>query len=105
MASNPMKIRARMKADVAELRILAPHPMETGQRKDGAGNAIPAHFIQLLTVDVAGKRVAEYQVGTSVSKNPLFGFRVRGAKAGDKVVASWVDNKGEKRTDEASIEA
>lgn len=105
MATSPMKIRARMKADVAELRILASHPMETGLRKDGAGNVIPAHFIQLFTVDVAGKRVADYQVGTSVSKNPLFGLRVRGAKAGDKVVVSWVDNKGEKRSDETSIEA
>jgi len=99
-----MKIRARMNGDAAQIRILAVHPMETGLRKDGAGKPIPAHYVQTLTVDVAGKRVARYEVGTSVSKNPLFGFRVRGVKAGDKVVASWVDNKGDTRTDEAVIE-
>ncbi|HYF58533.1 MAG TPA: thiosulfate oxidation carrier complex protein SoxZ, partial [Burkholderiaceae bacterium] len=26
-----------------------------------------------------------------------------GAKAGDKISVTWVDNKGEKRTDEATV--
>jgi sulfur-oxidizing protein SoxZ len=38
-----------------------------------------------------------------VSRNPVFGFKVKGAKVGDKVVVGWVDNKGDKRTDEAAI--
>jgi sulfur-oxidizing protein SoxZ len=33
----------------------------------------------------------------------VFGFKVKGAKAGDKVTVNWVDNKGDKRTDEATI--
>ena len=101
--ADPMKIRAQMKGDVAEVRILMGHAMETGQRKDAAGKPIPAHFIQAMTVDVGGKRVVDGQIGTSVSRNPVFGFKVKGAKAGDKVVVSWVDNKGDKRTDEAAI--
>jgi sulfur-oxidizing protein SoxZ len=28
---------------------------------------------------------------------------VKGAKAGDKITVSWVDNKGEKRSDEATV--
>jgi sulfur-oxidizing protein SoxZ len=28
---------------------------------------------------------------------------MKGAKAGDKVVVNWVDNKGEKRSDEAAV--
>jgi sulfur-oxidizing protein SoxZ len=101
--ADPMKIRAQMKGDVAEIRVLMGHAMETGQRKDGSGNVIPAHFIQTMTVDVGGKRVVDGQLGTSVSRNPVFGFKVKGAKAGDKVVVNWVDNKGDKRTDEAAI--
>jgi sulfur-oxidizing protein SoxZ len=31
------------------------------------------------------------------------GFKVKGAKAGDKVSISWLDNTGDKRTDEATI--
>ncbi len=101
--ADPMKIRASLKGDVAEIRILVGHPMETGQRKDSAGATIPAHFIQNMTVEVAGKKVVDGQTGTSVSRNPVFGFKVKGAKAGDKVVVNWVDNKGDKRSDEAVI--
>ena len=101
--ADPMKIRAQMKGDVAEIRVLMSHAMETGQRKDAAGKVIPAHFIQSLTVEVGGKKIVDGQVGTSVSRNPVFGFKMKGAKAGDKVVVSWVDNKGDKRSDEAAI--
>ena len=101
--ADPMKIRAQLKGDVAEIRVLMSHAMETGQRKDAAGATVPAHFIQSMTIDVAGKRVVDGQVGGSVSRNPVFGFKMKGAKAGDKVVVSWIDNKGEKRTDEAAV--
>lgn len=103
--SDPMKIRATVKGDVAEIRVLMSHPMETGQRKDNAGNTIPAHFIQAITIDVAGKRVIQGQTGTSVSRNPVFAFKVKGAKAGDEVIVNWTDNKGDKRTDKTTISA
>ena len=103
--ADPMKIRAQMKGDTADIRVLMSHAMETGQRKDNAGNIVPAHYIQSITVDVGGKRVIQGQTGTSVSRNPVFGFRVKGAKAGDKVVIHWEDNKGDKRTDETTIAA
>jgi sulfur-oxidizing protein SoxZ len=28
---------------------------------------------------------------------------VKGAKAGDKIAITWTDNKGDKRTDEATV--
>jgi sulfur-oxidizing protein SoxZ len=101
--ADPMKIRAQMKGDVAEIRILMSHAMETGQRKDNDGKTVPAHFIQSMTVALNGKTVVSGQTGTSVSRNPVFGFKVKGAKAGDKVTVNWVDNKGDKRTDEAAV--
>ena len=101
--ADPMKIRASLKGDVAEIRVLMGHAMETGQRKDGSANTIPAHFIQTMKVEVGGKMVVDGQLATSVSRNPVFAFKVKGAKAGDKVVVSWVDNKGDKRTDEAAV--
>jgi sulfur-oxidizing protein SoxZ len=101
--ADPMKIRAQMKGDVAEVRVLMSHAMETGQRKDAAGKVVPAHFIQSLTVEVGGKKIVDGQIGTSVSRNPVFGFKMKGAKVGDKVVVSWIDNKGDKRSDEAAV--
>jgi sulfur-oxidizing protein SoxZ len=41
--------------------------------------------------------------GTAVSKNPFLQFSVKGAKAGDKIAVTWKDNKGETRTDEATV--
>jgi sulfur-oxidizing protein SoxZ len=38
-----------------------------------------------------------------VSKNPFVQFAFKGGKAGDKITVTWKDNKGESRTDEASI--
>ncbi len=101
--ADPMKIRAQMKGDVADIRVLMNHPMETGQRKDTAGKTIPAHFIQTIGVAINGKTVISGQTGTSVSRNPVFGFKVKGAKAGDKVTVSWTDTNGDQRSDEATI--
>lgn len=101
--ADPMKIRAQMQGDTAIIRVLMSHPMETGQRKTPDGKVVPAHHIDSITATVGGKVVLEGQIGGAVSRNPVFGFAVKGAKAGDKVVITWVDNKGDKRTDEATI--
>jgi sulfur-oxidizing protein SoxZ len=103
--TDPMKIRARLAGDIAEIKVLISHPMENGQRKDAAGNPVPPHYIQRLTVEVDGKTVVSGQTGTSIARNPVFGFKVKGAKAGDKVVIRWLDSKGETRTDETTVVA
>ena len=41
--------------------------------------------------------------GTGVAKNPFMQFSIKGAKAGDKVGIMWKDNKGETRSDEATV--
>jgi sulfur-oxidizing protein SoxZ len=50
-----------------------------------------------------GKTVMTAQWGPSVAKNPFLQFYVKGAKAGDKISMTWVDTKGETRTDEATV--
>lgn len=97
-----MRIRALLKGDVTAITAIVSHPMETGMRKDG-GKTIPAHFIQVLTVDVGGKRVVTSHLNTAVSANPVFNFKVKGAKVGDKVVVNWVDNLNEKGTGEVAV--
>ena len=102
--AEPMKIRATLQGDVADIKCLMNHVMETGQRKDAkTGQLIPAHFIQSVTATLNGKPVLEAQWGAAISRNPFLGFRVKGAKAGDKVVISWVDNKGDKNSAETAV--
>jgi sulfur-oxidizing protein SoxZ len=104
--AEPIKIRATLQGDLTEVRILMQHPMETGQRKDPAnGRLIAAHFIQTFTVSANGKLLVEGQLNTSISRNPLFAFRSKGLKAGDKIVISWIDSKGDQRSDEAAVTA
>ena len=102
--SEPMKIRAKMVDGSVHIAVLMIHPMETGQRKDPrSGQAFPAHFIQHVTATINDKPVLNLQCGPAISKNPMFGFRVKGAKSGDKLVIAWEDNKGEKARSEATI--
>jgi sulfur-oxidizing protein SoxZ len=103
--ADPMKIRATLRGDVADVRVLMAHPMETGQRKDAAGKIVPMHFIQTITAQLNGKTVFAADVSQAVSRNPVFAFKVKGAKAGDKLSITWQDNTGDKRTDEVVIGA
>jgi sulfur-oxidizing protein SoxZ len=101
--ADPMKIRAAMSGDAVEVKVLMSHEMETGQRKDSKGAAIPAHFISTVTATHNGKVVLSAQWGPAVSKNPFLSFKFAGGKPGEKVSITWTDNKGDKRTDEATI--
>ncbi|HEX6019128.1 MAG TPA: thiosulfate oxidation carrier complex protein SoxZ [Burkholderiaceae bacterium] len=101
--ADPMRIRAQAQGDKVIVRVLMSHEMETGQRKDSAGKTIPAWFIQEVGASHNGKPVLAAQWGPAISKNPFLQFTLKGAKAGDKVSVSWVDNRGERRTDEATV--
>jgi sulfur-oxidizing protein SoxZ len=77
MASK-IKVKVKLTGDVAEVKSLMLHPMETGARKDpDLGATIPAHH------------------STAVSRDPYFSFSFSGAKAGDTLAVRWVDNLGE----------
>jgi sulfur-oxidizing protein SoxZ len=56
-----------------------------------------------VTASLNGKLVLTAEWGPAVSKNPYLQFTIKGAKAGDKVAITWRDNKGESRTDEATV--
>jgi sulfur-oxidizing protein SoxZ len=101
--ADPMKIRATVKDGLADVRVLMAHEMESGQRKDAAGQTVAAWHISEVTAALNGKPVLRAQWGPAISKNPYLSFKVKGAKAGDTVSITWVDNKGDKRTDEAKV--
>jgi sulfur-oxidizing protein SoxZ len=103
MVAEQIKIRAQIQGEITDIRILLQHPMETGQRKDDKGQTLPAHFIQTFTVNHNGKLLIDGQLNTSISKNPLFAFKARGIKAGDKLAVNWQDNTGDRRQDEFTI--
>lgn len=101
--ADAIKIKVILQGDIADIRFLMPHPMETGLRKNDLGQVVPSQFIQTFTLRHNGVTLVEGQLNTSISKNPLFGFKARGIKAGDKLSVAWVDSKGDKRSDEIVV--
>ena len=101
--AEPMKIRATTAGDSTDVKVLMSHEMETGQRKDAQGQVVPAWFIQSVTATHNGRTVLSAQWGTAIAKNPFLAFKFKGGAKGDKIQITWTDNKGDKRTDEATI--
>ena len=100
--AGPMKMRATLAGGGTagantEVRVLMTHPMTTAQ------SGQPLHFIQNVTVKQNGKTVIEAEISQAVSRNPVFSFRLKGGAKGDKIEITWVDNRGEKRTDETVV--
>jgi len=98
MASK-IKTKVKLSGDVADVKSLMLHPMETGARKDpDTGGLIPAHHITQVSFTNNDVPVMVANFSTAVSKNPYFGFKFSGASSGDTLRVHWVDNLG--NTDE-----
>jgi sulfur-oxidizing protein SoxZ len=97
-------VRATSSGETTEVQALIQHPMDSGFIKDAKGEIIPPHFIQELTFEHAGKAVFVAEWGAAVSKDPYVKFSFKGAKKGDDLKISWVDNKGATDTKTAKIQ-
>ncbi len=99
-----IRVKAKVTDGVAEVKCLMKHEMETGTRKDSkTGELVPAHYITEVKAEHNGKVVMQANWGPAVSKNPYFAFSFKGAKPGDKLIISWVDNKGETASTETTL--
>lgn len=105
MADIVTKIRTKSHGGVTDVLVLVDHPMETGQRPDPKDKSkkVPAHYIQKLGVSLNGKEVVSTDLGPAVSKEPLIGIKLKGAKPGDKIKVTWSDNKGQSGSGEATV--
>lgn len=101
--ADPMRIRAVLNGDKVDVKVLIRHDMETGLRKDQAGEVIPPHFIKTLIAQYEDKIVLDAVMGISVSKDPFLNFKFKGGVKGGKLNVTWVDNLGDTRTDSAII--
>lgn len=93
--SRPIRLRAAVDERGVLVKALLSHPMQNGFGKDADGLIIPAHHIVEVTLSVNGSPVAAAFVGSGVAADPLFSWRLKDAKAGDRVTVAWRDNRGE----------
>lgn len=102
--SNGMRVQAKAKDGVTEVKVLMNHPMESGLRKDPkSGELAPAHFIEEVLCEYNGKVVMEGTWSGGISKNPYLAFKFKAGQPGEKVKISWKDNKGETESQEVDI--
>jgi sulfur-oxidizing protein SoxZ len=97
------RIRAQVQGSVTVVRVRVAHEMESGQRKDAAGQPIPPWHVTEFQVALNGRPVLTAQWGTAVSKNPFVQFDLRSAKVGDRLTVAWVDNRGARRSDDTRV--
>lgn len=98
--TEPTRIRAQIQAESALVRMRMTHEMESGQRKNAAGQPVPAWYIDQVTILLNGKPVLTGVWGPGVARNPYLQFKLKKAKAGDKISVVWRDNKGGMRGDD-----
>jgi sulfur-oxidizing protein SoxZ len=90
------------KGDLVEVKALVSHVMETGQRKDSAGNTIPRKILNKFTCTVNGKEVFSADFEPAVAANPYIQFKFKATESGP-VVLTWTDDDGSKIVGEETI--
>lgn len=92
--SIKIRMRGKVQGDVAEVKALIKHKMESGARMNKkTGKPFPAEFINMVEVSVNGTKAVDAQWSGAVSANPYMGVMVKAAK-GDEVTLSLTDNTG-----------
>jgi len=101
---KPIKIRAKLKGDIAEVKALMPHDMESGLRRDPeTDELVPAHYITDVYVEHKGELVLQAYWGPAVSKNPYVAFSITNAAAGDVIKVRWTDNHDDSSETEITL--
>ena len=88
--------------DTISLKTLISHPMESGQRKDDAGNVIPRQIINRFTCDFNGENVIDVTMEPAISTNPYFEFETKVPEAGT-FTFTWYDDDGDVYTESQDI--
>lgn len=88
--------------EIVTVRALVNHPMESGQRRDAAGQLVPRRIINRFTVTFNGTLVIDVEVSPAVSSNPFFQFEARVPESGT-FTFTWVDDSGDVYSETAEI--
>ena len=88
--------------DLVEVKALVQHVMESGQRRDSAGNVIPRKILNKFTCTVNGKEVFAADFEPAIAANPYIQFKFRATESGP-VVLTWTDDDGSKVVGEEKL--
>ncbi len=84
-----MKIKAKLKKEVIQVKVMAKHDMLTYDQAKKKGT--DANFITHISATCNGKVVYDASTSQFWSKNPQFKFKFKGGAKGDMVEITWTD--------------
>lgn len=94
---------AAKSGEVIEIKTLITHVMETGNRKDAAGQVIPRNIINTFTATYGGKQVFKADLHPSISPNPYLSFFMKVPGPGE-FEFTWLDDAGVKISEKMKLE-
>ena len=81
------------KGEIVEIKTLISHPMESGQRKNAAGQPIPRKIINRFSCEFNGSPVFACALETGIAANPFLQFSARVGESGT-FRFTWLDDDG-----------
>ena len=85
-----------------EVRILIQHPMESGQRRDAMGAAIPRDIIHSFEATFEGELVFAATLYPAIAANPFLSFSAVVSRSGT-LVMRWLDDHGAEDSESVAI--
>lgn len=95
------RLRAVLKGDITDVRVLLKHPMQQVNMLDGEANQ--AGFIQVIHCWRNNEEMLRVHCSPATSENPYFAFQLVGGELDDVIRVLWVDNQGRKGVVEAKV--
>jgi sulfur-oxidizing protein SoxZ len=84
------------------VKLLISHPMESGQRRDAMGRAIPRDIINGFVCTYNGEEVLRADLFPAIAANPFLSFAVVAQESG-VLAMTFTDDHGAVQTETASV--
>ena len=91
------------KDEIVDVRTFITHAMESGLRKDQAGQSIARRIINRFEASFDGRPVFSATIEPAVAANPFIRFAMRATASGD-LICTWHEEGGNSWTAMAHLE-
>ena len=102
MAARIQVPASTKRGEIAEIRVLIQHPMETGYRRDDVGHLIKRNVITLLSCRYDGVEVFRADLSSGIAANPYLQFYTVAGKSGE-LELYWIDDEGKQGSERQAI--
>jgi sulfur-oxidizing protein SoxZ len=99
LISVPKRVK---RGEAFDVKLLISHPMESGQRRDAMGEAIPRDIINSFVCTYNDDEVLRADLFPAIAANPFLSFAVTAEQSGT-LAMTFTDDHGVVQTETASV--